>query len=116
MPLLAGLPHPLHRPADVLELAALFRTAAAYIGNDSGATHLAAWLGLPTVAVFGPSDPLRWRPFGVAVAVVAPPRACTPCFETAAENCGDRDCLAEIDAAEVIAAWERVAGRTDVRG
>jgi Glycosyltransferase family 9 (heptosyltransferase) len=47
--------------------------ASAYVGNDSGPTHLAAQLGLPTVALFGPTDPKRWAPLGPAVTVLAPP-------------------------------------------
>ena len=47
--------------------------AAAYLGNDAGPTHLAAQLGLPTVALFGPTDPRVWAPRGPAVTVLAPP-------------------------------------------
>jgi ADP-heptose:LPS heptosyltransferase len=36
----------------------------AYIGNDSGITHLAAYLGCPTIALFGPTDPRVWGPLG----------------------------------------------------
>lgn len=43
-----------------------------YIGNDGGMTHLAAALGLPTVAVFGTTDPQLWRPLGQHVRIVAP--------------------------------------------
>ncbi len=43
-----------------------------YVGNDSGMTHLAAAIGLPTVAIFGATDPRIWRPLGEHVAVVAP--------------------------------------------
>ncbi len=46
--------------------------ASAYLGNDSGPTHLAAQMGLPTVALFGPTDPTRWTPIGPAVTVLAP--------------------------------------------
>lgn len=48
--------------------------ASLYIGNDAGPTHLAAWLGVPTLALFGPTDPRLWRPFGPAVTVLAPPK------------------------------------------
>jgi hypothetical protein len=41
-----------------------------YIGNDSGITHLAAAVGCPTAAVFGPTDPKVWAPFGKHVTVV----------------------------------------------
>jgi ADP-heptose:LPS heptosyltransferase len=43
------------------------------LGHDSGLSHLAARLGRPTVAVFGPTDPAQWAPRGPLVKVVAPP-------------------------------------------
>ncbi len=46
--------------------------ARAYVGNDSGPTHLAAQLGVPTLALFGPTSPDRWAPSGPTVSVVAP--------------------------------------------
>lgn len=49
----------------LMDLAALLAAAGAYAGNDSGPTHLAAALGTPTLAVFGPTDPAIWRPRGV---------------------------------------------------
>jgi ADP-heptose:LPS heptosyltransferase len=52
-------------------VAALFSLARAAVGNDSGPTHLAAAVGCPTVAVFGPSDPAVWAPLGPHVSVVA---------------------------------------------
>jgi ADP-heptose:LPS heptosyltransferase len=51
-------------------LAGLLSDAAAYVGNDSGVTHLAAACGAPTVAVFGPTDPGVWAPRGPHVRVV----------------------------------------------
>lgn len=48
--------------------------ARCFIGNDSGPTHLAAQLGVPTVALFGPTSPTRWAPRGPAVTVIAPPQ------------------------------------------
>lgn len=52
------------------DLIALLAGAAAYLGNDAGPTHLAAALGTPTVAVFGPTDPARWGPRGGRVRIV----------------------------------------------
>ena len=52
------------------ELACHIHSAGLYIGNDSGITHLAAVLGIPTVAIFGPSNPARWRPIGPQTAVL----------------------------------------------
>jgi len=46
------------------QLAALLRRCALFIGNDSGPLHLAAAVGTPCVATFGPTDPVRTGPFG----------------------------------------------------
>lgn len=46
--------------------------ASGFIGNDSGPTHLAAQMGLATVALFGPTDPRIWAPVGPSVTVLAP--------------------------------------------
>lgn len=51
-------------------VAALLSLARAAVGNDSGPTHLAAAVGCPTVAVFGPTDPTVWAPVGCLVRVV----------------------------------------------
>jgi hypothetical protein len=45
-----------------------------YLGNDAGVTHLAAALGVPTIAIFGPTDPAVWRPLGDRVTIIAPSR------------------------------------------
>lgn len=55
------------------QLHAALASASAYIGNDSGPTHLAAQMGLPTVALFGPTPPALWAPVGPSVTVLAPP-------------------------------------------
>ena len=49
---------------DLPTVAALAHLAAAFVGNDSGASHLAAAAGCPGIVLFGPSDPARWRPLG----------------------------------------------------
>ena len=52
------------------ELSQLLQYCVAYIGNDSGMTHLAALSGVPTVALFGPSSPDYWAPVGRQVHIV----------------------------------------------
>jgi ADP-heptose:LPS heptosyltransferase len=99
-----------HIPQDTLALRRLLASGRAYVGNDSGVSHLAAWLGLPSVVVFGPSDPVRWRPIGENVEVVRPPLACAPCFEIASVNCERPDCILEISLADVLQALKRVTG------
>jgi ADP-heptose:LPS heptosyltransferase len=61
------------RIADLYELACRLATARVYIGNDSGITHLAAAVGTPVVAVFGPTDPSIWAPRGDQIRVIAKP-------------------------------------------
>lgn len=51
------------------QLAALLALASAYVGNDSGVTHLAAAMGAPTLALFGPTSPEIWAPRGANVRV-----------------------------------------------
>jgi len=60
----------LHRPKDLLGLLESYRGAGVFLGNDSGPGHLAGTLGLPTLVLFGPTDPARWRPLGPRVRVI----------------------------------------------
>ena len=46
------------------------RSCRAFIGNDSGITHLAAYWGCPTIALFGPTDPHLWGPVGRRVTIL----------------------------------------------
>jgi len=54
-------------------LGAALARAGAFVGNDSGVTHLAAAWGAPTVALFGPTDPGVWSPVGPRVTVLRSP-------------------------------------------
>jgi ADP-heptose:LPS heptosyltransferase len=55
---------------DLVPVAERLRQARAFVGNDSGTSHLAALLGVPTVAIFGPSDPAVFAPLGPRVRVL----------------------------------------------
>jgi len=55
---------------DLSGLANWLSGARLYIGNDSGITHLAAATGVPTLALFGPTDPCKWAPRGANVRVL----------------------------------------------
>ncbi len=85
-----------HRLDAPMNLVSLLRESAGLIGNDAGVTHLAAFLGLPTLAIFGPSDPVRWAPRGRRTAVVGPAGNCLPCFEKTDRGCPERPCLTRI--------------------
>jgi len=96
-----------HILTDLTELAALLKSAGGYIGNDSGASHLAAFVGLPATVIFGPADPKRWTPVGRAVEIVRPEMECCPCFETEKANCDDPKCLTKTTPQQVIRAFYR---------
>lgn len=71
-PTIAGLPSgrviDLVGHTDPLQAAAWLAAADFYVGNDSGLTHLAAAAGAPTLGLFGPGVPARYRPWGPSAA------------------------------------------------
>ncbi|GHO86846.1 glycosyltransferase family 9 protein [Dictyobacter formicarum] len=60
--------------APLITVARALQHCRAYLGNDAGITHLAALLGLPTLALFGPSNPLIWQPQGQTVTTLRAPQ------------------------------------------
>lgn len=60
-------------PPGLPELAGLLEGADLFIGNDSGPTHIAAALGTPTIALFGPTNPRIWGPRGGRVHIIQAP-------------------------------------------
>jgi len=97
-----------HRLDKLTELAGLLKTGGGFIGNDSGVSHLAAFIGLPTVSVFGPSDPKTWKPMGRAVKVVRYDLECSPCFETGTVGCEEMECFNGITSEDVLSAFNRL--------
>jgi heptosyltransferase III len=75
------------------ELADWLASARVYIGNDSGMTHLAAAIGTPTVALFGPTDPKVWGPRGEQI------------------HCLRNEPIAELAVERVVNAIREVVGR-----
>ena len=64
----------------ISHLAALLSRCHLFIGNDSGAMHVAAAVGLPIVAVFGPTDPFGTAPVTLRCSIVQQKPYCSPCF------------------------------------
>jgi heptosyltransferase-2 len=64
----------------IADLPALLSQCHLFIGNDSGAMHVAAAVGLPVVAVFGPTDPEGTAPVTPRCSIVQQKPYCSPCF------------------------------------
>jgi heptosyltransferase-3 len=94
-----------HEP--LLAVAGLLAQTNVFIGHDSGLTHLAASLHVPTVALFGPTDVARWAPRGQHVAVLSG-RPCECRRWEDVQACQSKPCL-RISAQEVIQASQTYA-------
>lgn len=85
------------------EFLALLPSADLFIGNDSGAMHLAAGVGLPQVAIFGPTDEQGTGPVNPAARLVKQPVSCSPCF---LRHCPvDHRCMERVSLQQV---WQAV--------
>ncbi len=62
------------------ELPALLSSCRLFIGNDSGAMHVAGAVGVPVIAIFGPTDPQGTRPLTPQLTLIREPVECSPCF------------------------------------
>jgi ADP-heptose:LPS heptosyltransferase len=83
------------------ELAGVIQQAALFVGIDSGPTHIAAALGIPVIALYGPTDPSITGPQGNMTRVIRKDFPCSPCREP---TCQGRPCMEAITPEEVVAA------------
>src|SRR5207245_3314829 len=86
------------------ELIALLRRARLLVTNDSGPMHLAAAVGTPVIALFGPTDPTRTGPYGAGHTVLRSGVPCSPCFSRRCTNAVELECLTSIRPENVIEA------------
>jgi ADP-heptose:LPS heptosyltransferase len=82
-------------------LAAVLKKCSLYLGNDTGITHLAAAVGTPVVALFGPTDPRVWGPRGDNVSILYKASECSPCSREEMSGCVHKKCLEGITVEEV---------------
>jgi heptosyltransferase-1 len=88
------------------ELIALMRRASLFVGGDTGPMHLAAALGVPVVALFGPTRPERNGPYGTKSVVLRSPQSADNSSHTDAPDQG----LMAIQAQAVIEAADQLLG------
>ena len=92
------------------QVASLIARCRCLVGNDSGLAHLAAALGVPTVVIFGPTDPVIWAPAGPAVAAIAAQAPCAPCSPEQRRSCSRLDCLESIGVQQVYSQCATIFG------
>ena len=85
----------------LLTLAAIISKVRVFLGNDSGISHLAAALGVPSFVIFGPTNANVWKPWGREVRTFIPKVSCAPCSDEERRNCLERICLQSIDPHQV---------------
>jgi len=104
----AGPPTPtidLSGQLSLKELAALTAQARLFVGVDSAPMHIAAAMGKPVVAIFGPSGDREWGPWGEGHVVVASnTHPCRPCGMAGCNDSKISDCLTTLPVAQVLAA------------
>jgi len=84
------------------ELPALLGACRLFVGNDSGAMHVAAAVGLPVVGIFGPTDPEATRPATPLFTLIREPVFCSPCL---LRHCPiDHRCMTRISVEQVFRA------------
>ena len=85
----------------IKELAAISRRCKLFIGNDTGPMHVAAASGTPVIALFGPADPQRSRPWGSEHVVIKEDLSCSPCSK---RICKELTCMKSITVEDVLQA------------
>jgi heptosyltransferase I len=92
------------QPETLTQLAETIKRCDLFIGNDTAPMHLAAFVGTPVIALFGPTDPIENAPFGKGEAIVIRKDvACNPCRNRECQNllCMDaisiKDVLEDVD-------------------
>jgi len=93
----------------LLEYAALVKNCRALVSGDSGPMHIAAAQKVPVVAIFGPSDPVRYGPYGHPEAVL---RAAHSCLGCGRHECERHTCMNDITPEMVMAKVKDALGLT----
>ena len=95
------------------QLAALYEKTAFVISTDTGPMHLAAAVGTPVIALFGPTAPWRTGPFGAGHEIIRTGVKCSPCFKRQCRQ-GNCICMNGIQVEDVLSAVARL-GISSVR-
>jgi len=106
----AQLSKPMDMTGDtsIRQAAALIKMCKIFISNDSGLMHLAAAVGTPVIAVFGPTDPVKNAPYGKTHIVVRNNVQCSPCYTYDKNYRCNVECLQGISVSDVMMCVDRM--------
>ena len=88
-------------------LGALYEKSDLLVSTDTGPMHLGAAVGIPVVALFGPTAPWRTGPFGPGHKVIRTKIDCSPCFK---RQCNTSTCMKNISVDQVLAGIGEING------
>jgi lipopolysaccharide heptosyltransferase II len=110
----ASSPHIVIGQTSLLELACLIKRCDVFVTQDSSPLHLAAAVGTPTVALFGPTDPARHLPPTFLGQVIKKDVFCSPCYSPTCRTI-THACMKRIEVEEVLRAVLGLLADTDLR-
>ncbi|MDP8219132.1 MAG: glycosyltransferase family 9 protein [Candidatus Theseobacter exili] len=95
---------------DLKLLISILKRVKLFITNDSGPMHIAAAVGTPVLALFGPTDSVVYGPYGNKNRIVSASLECIPCRE---HHClrGDHACMEKLDLSVVLDAALEMLGK-----
>ena len=85
----------------IMQLAAIIQKCQVFISSDSAPMHLAAYSGVPFVALFGPTDPKRHLEPHSRHRIIYKKLKCSPCYKP---KCSHLSCMKKIDVEEIVGA------------
>ncbi len=74
----------------------LIKYCSIFLSNDSGLMHIAALHGIPTIAIFGPTNPKKNSPWKVVHKIITPDMKCSPCYDYKKIECQKNECMESI--------------------
>jgi len=89
----------------LMQLASLIKRCEVFLSADSAPLHIAAAVGTPVVALFGPTSPQRHMPPTKHFIVIRKKLVCSPCYKS---TCKTIDCMEQISSEEVLEAIEKL--------
>lgn len=93
------------------ETAAVLERCHLFLGNDSAPMHIAAALGVPVVTFFGPSEPVKYHPYGVPYRLLEVDLPCRPCDHVHCQH-GEYLCMTLIPEEEILSAAEELLAQS----